>query len=127
MVVQYLSSDANFLITVGENAKENDSIRKKASQSDLWFHLEDVSSPHVMLSEVKKSKNGFSREAIYEAASLCKAYSKQKTDQSSSVIWCKRKDVKNIVEIDGRVELKGHVEKLRVFRDDTIKETLKKM
>ncbi|EFC39849.1 predicted protein [Naegleria gruberi] len=129
MVVQYQTSDNQYLIIVGENAKENDKIRQEASQNDLWFHLEDVSSPHVILkpNNSSSSSSSFPAQAIYYAGVLCKAYSKQKATQTSSVIYAPRKSVKTVKEIDGRVEVKGHVEKMKVYRDDTIKETLKKV
>ena len=128
MVQQFYSSDNLYLITVGETAKENDTIRQKASQSDLWFHLDEAASPHVILSSLEGSTTtpNFSTQAIYQAASLCKAYSKQKSSQMSTVMYCPRKGVKGIVDIDGRVEVKGHVERIKVYRDDTIKESLTK-
>ncbi|KAF0979398.1 hypothetical protein FDP41_001741 [Naegleria fowleri] len=127
MVQQFYSSDQLYLITVGENAKENDTIRRQAAQNDLWFHLQDVSSPHVILSPVDRSlTTSFSSESIHQAASLCKAFSKQKSMQTSNVIYTPRKQVKGIVEIDGRVEVKGYVETIKVYRDDTVRETLKK-
>ncbi|KAG2373871.1 hypothetical protein C9374_011756 [Naegleria lovaniensis] len=127
MVQQFYSSDNLYLITVGENAKENDTIRRQAAQSDLWFHLQDVASPHVILSPLDRTTtSSFSSESIHQAALLCKAFSKQKSLQTSNVIYLPRKHVKGVVEIDGRVEVKGHAETIKVYRDDTIRETLKK-
>ncbi|KAL9642927.1 hypothetical protein ABK040_010621 [Willaertia magna] len=131
MVIQYKSSDGLFLITIGQNAKENDSIRFKALQNDLWFHLENKASPHVILSSFFPSSDNnsttFSKEAIYEAASLCKAFSKEKNCNAIQVIYTQVKKVKGIKEIDGRVEVKGHVEKLKVYKDDEIKDNLVKV
>jgi predicted ribosome quality control (RQC) complex YloA/Tae2 family protein len=36
-------------IYIGRNANENDSLIKNSSQNDIWFHLDDISSPHIVL------------------------------------------------------------------------------
>ena len=38
-----------YSIKVGNNAKENWDIISGASQNDIWFHLDDASSPHIVL------------------------------------------------------------------------------
>eukprot|EP01080_Neovahlkampfia_damariscottae_P001978 gene1978-1486_t len=112
MVRVYKSTEGS-KIQVGENAKENDLIRKGSSQKDLWFHLENDSSPHVILS-VQKSA---SKQEIYECSQLVKHYSKLKNMEKAVVIYLECKKVKK-GEKDGEVELKSRPEKMVVYSDE---------
>ena len=116
MVKVYESSNG-LKITVGQSATENDRIRKCASQKDLWFHLDNVASPHVILSAPKSG--AITRQDITEAAQLVKFYSKQKSSARSSVIYINVKRVKKVPEIDGRCELSAKPEQLTVFQADS--------
>jgi predicted ribosome quality control (RQC) complex YloA/Tae2 family protein len=41
--------ERNFDILIGKNQKENDNIIKISNPNDIWFHLESISSPHIIL------------------------------------------------------------------------------
>ena len=71
----------NTIIQIGQNAKENDQLVKKANQNDLWFHLQGMSSPHVIL----KASKGFEPppSLIYLAAAQVKFHSKMKNNRSN--------------------------------------------
>ncbi|KAL0230981.1 hypothetical protein GEMRC1_010386 [Eukaryota sp. GEM-RC1] len=45
---QAVTSD-NISYSVGENALENDELRRAAHQNDLWFHLHNLPSAHAIL------------------------------------------------------------------------------
>lgn len=111
-MVRTLKSRLGNEILVGENAKENDAIRKSASQRDIWFHLENESSPHVIL---KLGKKDASKEEIYECGVLVKTYSKQKSFPRSIVIYTQVKNVKKVIDVDGLVELRSKPESIIVF------------
>lgn len=42
-------NDKTYTLHIGRNQKENDTLVKNSDQDDLWFHLDDVSSPHFVL------------------------------------------------------------------------------
>ena len=119
MVKQFTSTNG-LIITVGENAKENDEIRKRASQKDMWFHLEDVASPHVILkyTKLKSIKEDFAQADIEDAAQLCKLYSKQKSMDRSIVIYINVKKVKKVENIDGRCELAAKPDRMVVYENE---------
>jgi predicted ribosome quality control (RQC) complex YloA/Tae2 family protein len=119
MVKIFTSSDGS-KIQVGENAKENDAIRKTASQKDFWFHLENTSSPHVILS-VQKSP---SKQEIYECSQLVKHFSKLKNIKEAYVIYIEVKKVKK-GENDGEVELKSKPERILIQTDSSCLEKFK--
>jgi predicted ribosome quality control (RQC) complex YloA/Tae2 family protein len=45
----------NNLIVIGETAEENTEIISKAKQTDVWFHLANLPSCHVIISCDKKN------------------------------------------------------------------------
>jgi len=68
-------------ILVGETAAENDRLCAAADKDDVWFHLDGVPSPHVIL-----HGHGLTTEAIADCCQLCKMYSKQKCSTWASVV-----------------------------------------
>jgi predicted ribosome quality control (RQC) complex YloA/Tae2 family protein len=36
-------------IWIGENQQDNEMIILKSDQNDIWFHLQNMSSPHIIL------------------------------------------------------------------------------
>ena len=83
-------------IYVGENAEENFQIISNANQNDLWFHLDQFSSPHVILRNSKDLKrNKIPKQLIKSAAELCKLHSRFKTvSKKIGIIYTEVKNVK---------------------------------
>ena len=42
-------NDKTYTVLIGTNQYENDQIIKDSDQSDLWFHLNNMSGPHIIL------------------------------------------------------------------------------
>jgi predicted ribosome quality control (RQC) complex YloA/Tae2 family protein len=80
---------------IGENANDNWDVLKSSKQSWIWFHLDKLSSPYVILSlslsKLKKSHNNW-KDCIRYAALLCKENSKY-TKQTVNVTWTTCKNV----------------------------------
>lgn len=50
MITQIVDiDDKNYEIIIGQNQLENDNIIKNANHNDLWFHLDKLSGPHIIL------------------------------------------------------------------------------
>lgn len=94
------------LILIGKNAEENDIIIKNSKQNDVWFHLANLSSCHVVIKCTKK--HPINKEMIQYCAEVCKANTKYKELKSVVVNYC---DIKQVMRtnIPGKVELKGKV------------------
>tara|TARA_B100000902_G_scaffold398720_1_gene466568 strand:- start:5806 stop:6141 length:336 start_codon:yes stop_codon:yes gene_type:complete len=79
---------------IGENAKDNWEVLKLSQQNWLWFHLDNLSSPYVVLSlplnKLKKYNNW--KKYINYGALLCKNYSKY-SNKKVNVIWTTCKNV----------------------------------
>ena len=77
-----------YTIKIGRNAKENWNLLAESDPEDYWFHLENQSSPFVIL----KTDN-ISKEMIINACNLCKDYSKMKNMKKVAVIYTQTKNV----------------------------------
>jgi predicted ribosome quality control (RQC) complex YloA/Tae2 family protein len=63
---------------VGKNAQDNWDIIDESKPNDLWFHLENVSSCHVILSLPEgKTRKDISKQTIIHCAMECKKRSKK--------------------------------------------------
>ncbi len=96
---------------VGRNAKENWQLISQMEQYDIWFHLNNQSSPYVILEIRNNSEPSY--EELLEGAKLCKQYSKAKNDKSVEVIYCPISNLKKGKEL-GQVILNKPPKKLIV-------------
>ena len=75
--------------TIGQNALENIEAINDAKATDLWFHIEDQSSCHVIASmpaDIKLDK----KQTMYivkQGAILCKQHSRYKSQQNVAVVY----------------------------------------
>jgi predicted ribosome quality control (RQC) complex YloA/Tae2 family protein len=86
--------DRDFIINVGQNAKENWQLIDDSEDWDLWFHVEDKPSGHVVVKEKLKKNNkidiknnffGYPYELIVLASQYCKSQSKEKYSKVSII------------------------------------------
>ena len=94
-------------IYVGQSKEENWSLIDKSKQNDIWFHLADHPSCHVVINlaehknkdKDKKNREIISNKTIYYVASLCKEHSKLKKIKKITVIYTEIKYIKKGKEI----------------------------
>lgn len=84
--------NCEYKIRVGENAQENWDLISESEQNDVWFHVENNPSCHVVLyvGDVKKPH----KSVINYCASLCKEGSKKKYSKKVNVIYTEIRNVK---------------------------------
>jgi predicted ribosome quality control (RQC) complex YloA/Tae2 family protein len=75
----------NYFANIGKSAKENWQLLDNAEQCDIWFHVDNASSPYVIL-EIKNLES-IPTSVISECAKLCKSGSKNKNDSNISIIY----------------------------------------
>ena len=82
-----------YIINVGRNAKENWELIDMSKHNDIWFHVADSPSSHVVLSvgDIKKPH----RKVIKYCAFLCKSHSKVKNMNKVSIVYT---TINNIVK-----------------------------
>jgi predicted ribosome quality control (RQC) complex YloA/Tae2 family protein len=88
-IIRY--DDIDYTVYIGKNASENWNLVENSDKEDLWFHLENQPSCHVILKTVGKDIN---KRIITICASLCKENSKYKNLSKISVIYSKIRDIK---------------------------------
>ena len=86
-----------YTIKIGKSAVENTELVKNANKSDIWFHLSDSPSCHVIL---ETNTNKVPRQVISRCAYLCKMHSK--TSHNCKVIYTQIENVQ-ITRTPGQV------------------------
>lgn len=92
----YNYEDTNYTIIIGRNKSENITIIDDSVDTDLWFHVNNESSCHVILKNTKKIKD-IPLQAIKRCAYLCKINSKAKNEKKCSVLYTQ---IKNVVKTE---------------------------
>lgn len=79
----------NYSIKIGQNAKENWNLIDDSDPFDLWFHLDDYPSSHVIISQDLNSDPDifYPNQIISLAADYCKTHSKQKNLSKIKVVY----------------------------------------
>lgn len=73
-----------YIFLIGENKHENFAIIDRCELTDIWFHVENEPSCHVILKNPNKDKiHDIPREVIRRGLYLCKINSNAKTKKSS--------------------------------------------
>ena len=84
--------NCKYEIKVGESAQENWDLIQTSEQNDVWFHVKNNPSCHVVLTV--QPKKGPHKSVINFCAALCKEGSKQKGNNNIIVIYTEIKNIK---------------------------------
>ena len=91
---------------LGENAQDNFDIIDSSDPDDIWFHMSNISSCHVVVKIPLSNK--FDKKQIHkiivQGAEICKQHSKLKSQKGAEINYTKIKHV-NKTDIVGKVEL----------------------
>lgn len=88
---EFTSIDNNYKILMGTNAKENDILVKAADQNDLWFHLCEGSSPHLV---IFNGGDHVSKDELKQCGELVKLHSKARNCHRVHVGFVERRYIK---------------------------------
>jgi predicted ribosome quality control (RQC) complex YloA/Tae2 family protein len=102
-IFEYKSKVYN--IEIGKNKHDNFDIIESACITDIWFHVEGMSSCHVILKTYEKM-NDIPRQVIKRCAYLCKINSKAKTQSKCVISYTTINNVTK-TEIIGQVHVKN--------------------
>ena len=89
--IPIINEEIQFII--GKNAEDNFKIIDESTDEDIWFHLKDESSCHVIAKINNTYKKKELRYILKQGAILCKLNSKYKNVQSTPIIYTKIKNV----------------------------------
>jgi predicted ribosome quality control (RQC) complex YloA/Tae2 family protein len=82
-----------FDIYIGKSAEENWALIDDSSENDIWFHLDDLPSSHVVLKTNNIKIKEFNKATLIKCASLCKENSKYSGQKNIPVIYTLIKNV----------------------------------
>jgi predicted ribosome quality control (RQC) complex YloA/Tae2 family protein len=80
----------DYKVLIGRNAKENQALLKIAKSNDLWMHIRNIPSSHLI---IKTDKQNLPQAVIEKAAKLCVDFSLTQAGDYE-VDYCKRRFVK---------------------------------
>ncbi len=76
----------DLIYTIGENAIDNWNIIDAANKHDIWFHVQNSPSCHIILH--LDSKNDIpSKQTLIHCASICKYNSKVANNKNVKIIY----------------------------------------
>lgn len=64
-----------YTVLIGRNAKENTLLVKNSDPWDIWFHLDDISSPHIVL-KTDRDNDEVSKDVLIQVGRLFEYYKK---------------------------------------------------
>lgn len=96
---EFKSSEYVFII--GRNKEENFRIIDESSQTDIWFHVENEPSCHVILKNTNKLHD-IPIQVIKRGAYLCKINSNAAKSNKSVIMYSQIKNVEK-TDIIGKV------------------------
>ena len=88
----YNFKSTNYTIIIGKNKNENFEIIDESIDTDVWFHVNNEPSCHVILKNTNKI-NEIPLQVIKRCAYLCKIHSKAKMQKKCCVIYTQMKNV----------------------------------
>ena len=95
-----------YIIHIGSNKYNNFELIDDSTDSDVWFHVEDEPSCHVILKNIEKLRN-IPKQVIKRCAYLCKINSKAKTQKRCNIIYTQLENVVK-TEIIGQVAVQSY-------------------
>ena len=97
----------SIIFWIGKNAEDNFQIIDDASQSDMWFHVSNESSCHVIarISDIEIHRKNL-LSVVKQGAILCKQHSKLKSIKNVEIVYTKIENVEK-TEVFGKVQIKN--------------------
>lgn len=102
---QFFFNGTNYSIKIGKNKKENDDLVKTSAKTNIWFHVNNIPSSHVVLSNEERL-NKIPKQVIKRCACLCKSNSSSKSESKCEIIYTEMANV-SATEHEGQVTVNG--------------------
>jgi len=82
----YVYNNIEYTIYIGRNKYDNWELIDNAKDSDIWFHITNSSSCHVVL-QTDIPINKIPSQVIKRCACLCKSNSNSKSEKNCEIIY----------------------------------------
>jgi predicted ribosome quality control (RQC) complex YloA/Tae2 family protein len=87
------------IIIIGTSALENWKIIDESDENDIWFHLDNYPSSHVILKTNNKTLESLNKQTLIHCGSICKKHSKYSNIKNIDVIYTLIKNITKSTEI----------------------------
>jgi len=87
----------SFVYWIGQNAQDNFDLIEKSDPEYFWFHVNDSSSAHIVVSIPENFNKKEQRYLIKKGAELAKQHSSRKSDKDVTIVYTK---IKNVTRMD---------------------------
>jgi predicted ribosome quality control (RQC) complex YloA/Tae2 family protein len=91
-----------YKIYIGKNQKENDQLLDASSPTDIWFHVANSPSTHIILKNDEVSIKKIPKQVITRCACLCKSHSKSASVRNCEIIYTQIINIEK-TDIPGKV------------------------
>lgn len=89
---------AKYTILVGKDKHDNERLIDDATENDVWFHVADYPSSHVILkNDANDSLRDIPKQVIKRCACLCKSHSSVSSMDKCEIIYTQ---IKNVTKTD---------------------------
>ncbi len=95
--MQKIINQHNITFYIGKNAYNNYDIINKAKNTDIWFHIDNRPSAHVIAVIPDDLNKKDLQYIIKQGACICKAQSKYKSEKNLSIVYT---TIENITKTD---------------------------
>ena len=85
----------DIVFKIGGNAQENSDLIDASQPDDIWFHVDNLPSEHVVASiptDKKLDKKQLTK-IVTQGAVLCKQYSKYSSQKNLPIVYTRIKDI----------------------------------
>jgi predicted ribosome quality control (RQC) complex YloA/Tae2 family protein len=80
-------NDTDYIIQIGKNAVKNSQLVDISNNTDIWFHVKDLPSCHVVLKNDSPKMKTIPKQIIKRCAYLCKENSSCKNTKNITIIY----------------------------------------
>lgn len=115
--INFPNLERSVIFTIGNNAKENHEIIDLSKENDMWFHVDNLPSCHVVASLPDNITKKELKSIIKKGAEFCKQYSKYSSHKNLHISYTLIKNVKK-TKVLGSVILTNH--KIIVIYKETL-------
>jgi predicted ribosome quality control (RQC) complex YloA/Tae2 family protein len=108
--MKVLSFNDVYTIKIGQNQYENQELLESMNPEHTWFHVSDVSSPHLI---IDTNYETLSKVMIYKIAILLKQNTKYRKENNIDIDYTLRKNLQ-LTKTPGMVHIKGKYYTIKV-------------
>jgi len=90
----FIFDNQEYIVLVGKNSQENTELVDTSDQKNIWFHVANAPSSHVVLKTECKIRD-IPLQVIKRCACLCKSYSKSKSVQNCEIMYTQIENVES--------------------------------